>query len=283
MSKIKIVTDSSVQLSEQEIKDLEITVVPLTITIDGKSYVDGVELTRTEFVKMMHESAELPKTSQPAPGNFIEVFDRLSADGSQVLGIFLSHNLSGTVDTARQASAMCEHPELIKVLDSQLTDRDQAFQVLAAARMAKEGKSMEEIEDKLAQIKSSQKLYMMVVTLDNLIKGGRLGKLTGKIANFLNVRLHLTMQEGHIEIVKKGRGKKFTKSFDDEVLAEIEANKGHIKELGISYVDTPEVAEALKERILAIDPQIDIYVAETSPVIMTHAGSGAYAILFYTE
>ncbi|KRK29667.1 DegV family protein [Lactobacillus acidophilus DSM 20079 = JCM 1132 = NBRC 13951 = CIP 76.13] len=124
---------------------------------------------------------------------------------------------------------------------------------------------------------------MMVVNLQNLIKGGRLGAVSGRIATMLNIRISLQMPKGELQVYKKGRGKKFTRAFDERVLKEIADNKDRIKEIGISYVDTPEQMQELADKIKEINPDIDILVAETSPIIATHAGNGAYAILYYLE
>lgn len=123
----------------------------------------------------------------------------------------------------------------------------------------------------------------MVVNLQNLIKGGRLGAVSGRIATMLNIRISLQMPKGELQVYKKGRGKKFTRAFDERVLKEIADNKDRIKEIGISYVDTPEQMQELADKIKEINPDIDILVAETSPIIATHAGNGAYAILYYLE
>lgn len=283
MTNIKVVTDSSVQLTDEEIEKYDITVVPLTITIDGKNYVDGIDISRRDFVQKMNKAKELPKTSQPSIGVFEKIFKDLTSDGSQVIGIFLARSLSGTIDAARQAADLVGKSDDIVLIDSELTDRAEGFQVLAAAKDAKAGKSMDEIVKHVQDIKDHQQLEMMVVDLKNLIKGGRLGALSGRIATMLNIRISLQMPDGQLQLVKKGRGKKFSKSFDDRVLADIAKNKDKISEVGISYVDTPEAMQELAEKIKKINPKINVLVKETSPIIATHAGNGAYAILYYTE
>ncbi|QNQ80477.1 DegV family protein [Lactobacillus sp. PV034] len=283
MAKIKVVTDSSVQLTSEEIKKYDITVVPLTITIDGHNYVDGEDISRAEFVKKMNEAKNLPKTSQPALGKFEEIFKELTADGSEVIGIFLARSLSGTIEAARQASQLIGKEQQIKIIDSQLTDRAEGFQVLAATKDAQMGKSMAEIIAHVEKIRDNQVLEMMVVNLDNIIKGGRLGPLAGKIATLLNIRIALTMIKGELEISKKGRGKKFSKNFDRRVLKDIREHKHEIKEVGISYVNTPEECEELAEKIKEINPDINVLVQQTSPIIATHSGNGAYAILYYLD
>lgn len=203
LSKIKVMTDSSVQLTPEEIEKYNITVVPLTISIDGHNYIDGVDITRSDFVKKMNESKELPKTSQPPIGRFVDTISDLTADGSSVIGIFLSKNLSGTIDAARQAANIAGKSDSVYIVDSNLTDRAEGFQVLAAAKDAQAGKTIDEILKHVEQIKSTQKLRMMVVDLKNLIKGGRLGALTGKVATLLNIRIELHMPNGNLSIAKK--------------------------------------------------------------------------------
>ncbi len=283
MAKIKVVTDSSVQLTPEEIDKYNITVVPLTITIDGQTYTDGVDISREEFVKKMDESKELPKTSQPSIGVFEKVFRELTEDGSQVVGIFLARSLSGTIEAARQAADLIGKSDQISLVDSELTDRAEAYQVLAAAKDAQEGKSLEEILAHIEKLKQNQKLRMIVVNLDNLIKGGRLGSVAGKIATLLNIRIELHMPDGNLDVAKKGRGKKFSKNFDKRILKYVEEHKHELKEVSISYVDTLEDMQALGEKIKEINPDIKVLIRVTSPIIATHAGSGAYAVFYTTE
>ncbi|RMC48764.1 DegV family protein [Lactobacillus sp. ESL0228] len=286
LSKIKILTDSSAQLTPEEIEKYHITIVPLSVTVGGKTYLDGVEITRQQFVDKMNEAEELPKTSQPSIGRLVDAINDLTADGSEVIGIFLAKVLSGTVDAARQAAEIAKKTAMVHIVDSELTDRAEGFQALVAARDAEMGKSVDQILEHLEKIKKTQRLRMMIVNLENVIKGGRLGPISGKIANLLNIRIELQMPNGKLKVAKKGRGKKFTMAFDQRVLDDIEANKDKIKEVGISYVSIDGVPQKLldfAQKIKDINSQIDVLVRETSPIIATHAGMDAYAILYYTE
>ncbi|WP_279081240.1 DegV family protein [Lactobacillus apis] len=286
MSRIKILTDSSAQLTPEEIEKYDITVVPLSVTVGGNTYLDGIEISRQEFVKKMSESAELPKTSQPSIGRLVDTINDLTSDGSEVIGIFLAKVLSGTIDAARQAVKLTGKSDQVHIVDSELTDRAEGLQVLEAARDAEKGKSISEIMDHLEKIKKTQRLRLMIVNLENVIKGGRLGPISGKIANMLNIRIELQMPNGELKVAKKGRGKKFMMAFDQRVLDDIEANKEKIKEVGISYVSLDGVPQKLldfAQKIKDINSKIDVLVRETSPIIATHAGMDAYAILYYTE
>ena len=279
-------TDSSAQLTPEEIEKYDITVVPLSVTVGGNTYLDGIEISRQEFVKKMSESAELPKTSQPSIGRLVDTINDLTSDGSEVIGIFLAKVLSGTIDAARQAVKLTGKSDQVHIVDSELTDRAEGLQVLEAARDAEKGKSISEIIDHLEKIKKTQRLRLMIVNLENVIKGGRLGPISGKIANMLNIRIELQMPNGELKVAKKGRGKKFMMAFDQRVLDDIEANKEKIKEVGISYVSLDGVPQKLldfAQKIKDINSKIDVLVRETSPIIATHAGMDAYAILYYTE
>ncbi len=286
LSRIKILTDSSAQLTPEEIEKYDITVVPLSVTVGGNTYLDGIEISRQEFVKKMSESAELPKTSQPSIGRLVDTINDLTSDGSEVIGIFLAKVLSGTIDAARQAVKLTGKSDQVHIVDSELTDRAEGLQVLEAARDAEKGKSISEIIDHLEKIKKTQRLRLMIVNLENVVKGGRLGPISGKIANMLNIRIELQMPNGELKVAKKGRGKKFMMAFDQRVLDDIEANKEKIKEVGISYVSLDGVPQKLldfAQKIKDINSKIDVLVRETSPIIATHAGMDAYAILYYTE
>lgn len=280
MPNIKVITDSSVQLSPEEIEKYGITVVPLSITIDDKTYVDGEDITRKDFIQKMDNAKELPKTSQPVIGRFVDEFKKLAADGSQVLGIFMAKCLSGTVDAARQASELVDFD--VTIFDSGYTDRAMGFEVLEAAKMAQADKNLDEIIARLKQMQEQMHLEMMVPDLTNIIKGGRLGALAGRVATLLNIRLFLEMTTNVLNIKAKGRGKKFTKKFNQDLIEQVK-NTPNIKHLGISYVDTPDDMEDLANELKKVNPNMDILVQETSPIIITHAGHGAYAVMFYSE
>ncbi|KRM55996.1 DegV family protein [Lacticaseibacillus sharpeae] len=278
MSKIKIVTDSSVQMTDEEIKEYGVTIIPLTVMIDNTVYVDGETIQRDEFVQKMATADSLPKTSQPAVGTVLETFNDLTKDGSQVLAIFMAESLSGTVNSGRQAAEMSDGQ--VTVVDSGFTDRAMSFQVIEAAKMAAEGTSMDAIVDALAEVRANTVLRMAVVKLDNLVKGGRLSRTAGLITSVLNIKLELMMENGKLEVMKKVRGMKAIKAFKDEVIQQM-SQKPNVKGVGVSYVNIPEKAEEIGAEIRAALPGVPVLVRPTGPIVATHAGEGAFAILYY--
>ncbi len=211
MANIKIVTDSSAGLTEEEIKQYDITIIPLTVMIDDTIYVEHENITNDEFIDKMLTSKTLPKTSQPPVGKFVDVFNELGADGSQILSINMTETISGTVHSAEQAATLSSSD--VTVIDSQTTDRDLAFQVIAAAKKAQTGADMQAVIAETEFVRDHSFLYMGVMTLDNIVKGGRLHPVAGAITNFLNIKLVLEVTDGKIKILSKGRGNKSVKKF----------------------------------------------------------------------
>ena len=280
MTKIKVITDSSIQITDEETKKYDITVIPLSIDFNGKVYVDGEDLSRTEFVKKMDESAELPKTSQPPLGEFVKVYDSLKGNDVKILGIFMAHTLSGTVDSARQAAEMTDAD--VTVIDSEFTDRAMAFQVIEAAKMAQNDDNLEDILKEINKIKGNTHLQMGVTNLKNIVKGGRLGKVAGTISTFLKINIALQMKDSKLDVVKKGRGVKTLEKYFDNVIDQIVHTK-NLAEVAISYVDDTKFPDWIEDKIHETLPDLKIMKRVTSPIISTHAGSGAFAILYYSN
>lgn len=276
---IKIVTDSSVQLTEQEIESNHINIIPLTITIDGQSYVDDRDIMRDEFMQKMATAKTLPKTSQPALGTFVDLFNKLGADGSQVLAIHMMRAISGTVETARQAAQMSDSD--VTVIDSDFTDRAMGFQVLAAAKLANEGADMDTILAKVKQVHDHTKLYMGIVDLNNMVKGGRLSKVAGIISNLLNIKVVLDVNKT-LEVIRKGRGMKTINKFIDDFVDQMKQTS-HVAAIGISHADALNTANSIKDKLQPLFPNLDILIRTTDPVIATHSGAGAFAVMYYTD
>ena len=277
MTKIKIVTDSSVTIEPEVAKELDITIVPLSVMVDGVVYSDA-DLAEGEFLRLMQSSRNLPKTSQPPVGVFADVFERLAEDGAQIISIHMSHALSGTVEAARQGATLANAD--VTVVDSSFTDQAMKFQVTEAAKLAKEGASLEEILTKIEEVKENTELYIGLSTLENLVKGGRIGRVSGLISSLLNIRVIMQMKDHQLEPIVKGRGAKTFKKWLDDLTASLQ-NK-QVAEIGISYAGSPELALEMKE---SLQPYVKkpISVLETGSIIQTHTGENAWAVLIRYE
>ncbi|MGQ7355817.1 DegV family protein [Streptococcus suis] len=277
MSRIKIVTDSSTTIEPHLLEELGITVVPLSVMIDGVVYSDS-DLTEGQFLQLMRDAKSLPKTSQPPVGVFAETFTDLAKDGSQVIAIVLSHALSGTVEAARQGATLSGVD--VTVIDSSFTDQAAKFQVVEAARLAQAGASKEEILAAIEQVREKTELYIGVSTLENLVKGGRIGRVQGLLSSLLNIRVIMTMKNHQLEPIVKGRGNKTFKKWLDEFIGQLADKK--VAEIGISYAGAADFAQQMKEQL---QPYLakDIAVLETGSIIQTHTGEDAWAVLVRYE
>ena len=278
MSRIIIVTDSTADLTEQEIQDFNIHVVPLNITIQEEHYLDGETITKEEFKNKMIASSELPMTAQPSIGRFVELYDELGKDGSEIISIHLMNSISGTVNAARQAADITE--STVTVVDSDFTSRSMGIIVREAAQAAKEGKSAEEVLEVIESTRQRTKLYLTVLNLDNLIKGGRISRVMGAFSNLLNIKLFLEVINGKIEIIQKGRGLKSLQKKYDEVFEEMKACPNGIQEIGIMHAGLNEFNQSQINTLRELFPDAKFTIVMTSPIIMSHTGVDAMAVTY---
>ena len=278
MSRVYIVTDSTADLTEEEVKQFEISIVPMNISIDDENYIDGVTITKDEFKQKMIASSELPKTAQPSIGRFVEVYDELGKNGDSIISIQMMCSISGTVDAARQAADITETN--VTVVDSDFSSRSMGMIVKEAAKAAQEGKTVEEILEIVEDAKKRTTLYLTVVNLDNLIKGGRISQLMGMFSNLLNIKLFLQVIHGKIEIIQKGRGLKSLQKKYDEIFEEMKAVPSGIQEIGIMHAGLSEFNEGNIQRVRELFPNVPLTIVTTSPIIMSHTGVDAMAITY---
>lgn len=280
MSKIKIVTDSTVDVSKDVLQQHNIEVIPLSITIDGKSYEDTVDITPEEFLVKMEASEELPKTSQPAIGKFVEMYERLGREGYEVISIHLTSGMSGTYNTAQTAASMVDTK--VTVIDSQYISKGLSFQVLEAAKMAQAGASADEIVKKVNSIKENTTLFVVVDKLDNLVKGGRMGKGVAFLGSLLNIKPIASLVDGVYNPVAKARSKgQIVKILTKHILEDTQGKK--IKGVGITHADAIPLAESLKEAIKEATGFENTTIEVTTPIVSTHTGVGAIGFSYYWE
>lgn len=277
MTKIKIVTDSSITIEPQVVEDLEITIVPLSVMVDGVVYSDA-DLKEGEFLHLMQSSKNLPKTSQPPVGVFAEIFETLGETADKIISIHMSHALSGTVEAARQGATLANVD--VTVIDSSFTDQALKFQVVEAAKLAKEGADFDAILVKIEEVLEKTELYIGVSTLENLVKGGRISRVTGLLSSLLNIRVVMQMKNHELQPIVKGRGVKTFKKWVNDLAEGLKDKK--VAEIGISYAGTAELANEMKQ-VLQQFVTAPIPVLETGSIIQTHTGENAWAVLVRYE
>lgn len=280
MNKVKIVTDSTVDLTTEIVHSLNIEVVPLSISLNGETYLDRVDISPSEFMQKMKESKELPKSSQPSAGSFLEIYERFGNEGYEIISIHMTSGMSGTVQSAESAASMSSAK--VTVIDSRFISKALSFQVVEAAKMAIEGKGIKEIIEKLNEIREHTRLYVVVDTLDNLVKGGRIGKGKALMGSLLNIKPIASLEGGVYTPVSKARSHTQVVKFLAKEFAEDVKGKS-IKAVGIVHADGYDLALKVKNSIKDLTSFDKITIEETTPIISTHTGPGAIGFMYYFE
>ncbi|MEB2291535.1 DegV family protein [Priestia megaterium] len=280
MVKIKVVTDSTIDLTLEEAEKYGIEMIPLCINIDNETYLDRVELTPTDFIEKMKNSKELPKSSQPAIGSFVEVYERLVSEGYDVISIHMTGGMSGTVRAAESAAQMVEGN--ITVVDSMYITKALSFQVFEAVKMIEDGHTVEEIVTRLEEVRQNTNLFVVVDTLENLVKGGRIGRGKGLIGSLLNIKPIASLADGVYTPVAKVRShsqvvKFLTKQFEEHTEGK------SIKGVGLVHADGFGLASKLKESIVKARGYTQFSIEDTTPIISTHTGIGAIGFMYFAE
>lgn len=280
MNKVKIVTDSTVDLQDEILQKYDIEVVPLSIHINGETYLDRKDITPVEFMKKMKESDELPKSSQPPAGVFLELYDRLTDEGYDIISIHMTGGMSGTVQSAESAASMAKGN--VKVIDSRYISKALAFQVIEGAKMAMNGSSVEEICSTLDDIRAKTKLFVVVDTLENLVKGGRIGKGKALLGSLLNIKPIASLEGGVYTPVAKVRSHAQIVKYLANQFAE-DAKGKTIKSVGLVHAEGFELASKLKAAIGDLTGYTDISIEDTTPIVSTHTGAGAIGFMYYLD
>lgn len=279
MTTIKVVTDSTAELTQEIIDQYNITVVPLTIHVGGNDYLDGIDISAEEFLNKMKVSKELPKSSQPSAGKFKEIYDELGKDGSQIISIHMTGGMSGTVKSAESAATMTDTP--VTVVDSRFISHALAFQVVEAAKLAQQGASMEEIVQRLNVVRENTRLFVVVDTLDNLVKGGRIGKGRAMIGSLLSIKPIASLAGGEYTPVAKARSYKQVINYLMNEFSTDSKSK-RVVAAGIAQADGFQMATPLLNEIEKTG-FTDTKVTYTTPVISTHTGPGAIGFMYLLE
>jgi len=279
---VKIITDSASDLPKEYIKKYNIEIVPLTVELEGKIYKDGVDITTEKFNQLMIKSNQLPKTAHPSPETFKKVFLKYINDGYDILCLTISSKLSGTYQSAMIAKNNIKTSEKIFVFDTLAASSGEALQVIKASKLIQKGEKIKEVLRKLTEYRNRINILILLDTLENIVKGGRLTKIQGVIAKILNFKIILHNNEGAVEMLEKIRGKKrfFKKVLEiiDERMKKLNLSNLNV---GITHVDNIEEAMMFKKIIEEKYNPKDIFVNHMGATIATYAGKGGIIISFW--
>ena len=271
---IKILVDSSADCNLQdEIIDL---MVPISVNIDGKEYQSGIDLTSDKFYELLKSAKDFPRTSQPSPQAFIEIFEQAKNDGDQLIYLCLSSRLSGTYQGALIAKEMVDYDN-IYIIDTLGVTHIIGVLAAFARSLINEGFKAGEIVDKCEELKGKIKLYAGVDTLEYLYKGGRLSRASAAVGELTGIKPIITVSDGRVEVVAKALGKARAMN---TLLEKIKSHKINTDFPVYSlYTYGTENIEALEEKL----KQNGYNIADRLQVgstIGAHVGPGVYAVMF---
>jgi len=265
---VRIVTDSTADLTNEIASALQITIVPLCVNFGGESYRDNIDLTTEEFYKKLANCTTLPTTSSPSPGNFAEVYDKLAGETDEILTITISSKLSASYQAAVDGAKLRKSKSRVEIIDSLSAVVGLGLIVISAAKAAQAGCSIDEV---IGVTKSSmQRIELRIAfdTLEYLKRGGRIGTAQAFLGSMLKINPILTIKDGITEGVAKPRSR--AKALD--YLYDFAMSFSHIEEIAIEDANTPDDVENLMNRLSVGLPRERIYKMKVSPVIGTHVG-----------
>lgn len=277
---IRILLDSSADYSAQEAKEHNLELIPINITLNDTNYLDGIDITKDEFYTLLTESEEFPKTAQPSPQDYLDLFEDAKEKGDSVIYLSLSSGLSGTFQSATLAKSMVEYDE-IYLIDSLSATRAVRLMAEYACKLREEGNDAATIAAELEDFKSRVVILAAVDTLEYLYKGGRLNKATAAVGELANLKPIITVTgEGKIGVPGKALGRNKALSTLTKMITE--------KEIDTSFpiYSLYAVGEENTEKLELKLGQAGVRVTkrlQIGPTIGCHIGPGAYGVVFVTK
>jgi len=280
MSRIAVVTDSTSFLPAELLKKNNITVAPQILIWDEQTLRDGVDIQPEEFYTRLKTSKSMPSTSQVAPATMQSIFKSLVEKDFEVLGIFVSSKLSGTIQSAAQAkSAMEAAGEKVTIVDSLATSMSLGLIALASARAAADGAGMKDCVAIAEKTRGNSGIFFAVDTLEFLHRGGRIGGAQRFIGSALNLKPILALKDGRVEGVERIRTKSKAHDRILELVAEQVSGKSKIR-IATLHANAAADAKSLLERAAQQLNPIETIFAEVSPVVGTHTGPGTVGLAY---
>jgi DegV family protein with EDD domain len=272
------VTDSTSSLSEDFIRNNNIYVVPLSIIFGEESYLEGVDITAEDFYPKLAASKVLPKTSQPAIGEFVELYQKLKEEYKHAIAIHASSALTGTYQSSVAASSMVDYK--VEVIDSKIGSYPLGRMIEKGIEMQQAGKSYEDIVSHLRTLPDKANLYMAPGSLEQLHKGGRLSTTQVIIGSLIKLKLIVRFEDGKVVLFDKIRTEKKVKERLFQILEEASSN---IKEASVIHGNVGSMAEEWREELQQRFPNISFTTTIFSPVPGTHTGQGTIGLAWINE
>ena len=271
---VKIVTDSLSDIVDDLAQELGVTVVPLYVRFGEEVYRDRVEMTTDEFYHRLVHGDTFPTTTQPPPGDFVDVYKKLAKETDEILVIAVSGMLSGTYQSAMQAKNMMDKKCRIEVIDSKKVAMSLGLIVIKAAKAARAGANLDELADLVRKTMPRSHLVVYFDTLKYLAKGGRIGRAQGLLGAMLSIKPILTIKDGEMAPLTRVR----SPAAGLDYLYNFVSGFAKAESIAVEHATTPGEADELVRRLGKVIPGERIYRSTVSPVLGTHAGPNALAL-----
>jgi DegV family protein with EDD domain len=276
MPGVAIVTDSTADLPNELAEQLNVTVVPLNVRVAGQSYEDRVTITPNTFMQLLETDDGFPITSAPSVGRFANEYERLAADHDQIISIHISSRLSGTYSCACTARDLFIDGPEIRVIDSATTTMGLGLIVIAAAKMAQDGATATEIEQRVAHLKNRTHVIFLVDTLEYLRRGGRIGRAAEIIGSVLQLKPLLRVEEGIVVPQARTRTRARAISGLLQLIDEVPDIEAAAAIYTAGADDVGVVVDSLKPKL----GEDRILISEVSPVLSAHIGPKGLGVAF---
>ena len=275
---VRIVTDSACDLPQQLVDELGISIVPLTFRFGDEEFVDRASLTSAEFWARCSASPVLPQTAAPAPGQFSETYRRLAAEGATgILVVTISAELSATKQAAEQGAKDAALGIPVRIVDSRSASMGEGISVLAAARLAKSGMGLDQLERSVTDLVGRSKVWGALDTLENLMKNGRIGGAKALLASALAIKPIITVIDGRVAEGGKQRTRSKALSF---VIEQFRA-AGNVSNVAVLHAQCDDV-NAFVAQLRETYPG-EIIVGDIGSVIGSHTGPGTIGVTYHVQ
>ena len=274
------VTDSTAYLDEELKNHPDLYTIPLTILLDGEEFSDGIDLTSAQLFERLKQLKNPPKTSQPSIGAFQTLYEQLSKEYDQVVAVLLSGKLSGTVSSSEQAAKLVEIP--VTTFDSNILTYPMTALLKEGIRLVEEGAGIESVINRLDIIKKTNETYVLVGSLEQLHRSGRMSGLKFFLVSMLNVKPIISIVDGALSVKEKARSEKKAK---EKILDYLRSSyeQYHFKEVYLLYGLHEEHAANWKDELGKEFPQLEIISCPLGAVIGVHAGENTLGISWHNE
>ncbi len=280
---MQIVSDRGMDLTPEQMEGIEIHLVPLTLTLDGRSYRSGVDIQPDEFYQLLAATPSFPTTSQPSAGDFAELYRRLAGVDPEILSIHISSGLSGTLNAAKAGANLVPEAH-VTFVDTKTLSAAEGWQVQAAARAAKAGWPVSRVLAMLERISAAANTIYTLATLKYLIHGGRISHLKGLVGSVLNLKPLIGVEKDHGTYVTHGQ----TRSLDKSILkivdhVEGEHPCGSALRCQVLHGHNPSGAALLHERLAQRFQCTFLPTGSIAPVLGAHTGPGLVGVVYALE